>query len=354
LAVQWWSVWYPGAEPGGGGYIAQRMLSAKDEKNAMGATLFFNAAHYALRPWPWIIVALASIVVFPNLESLQQAFPHIAPSSVRHDLAYPAMLTYLPAGLLGLVVASLIAAFMSTISTHLNWGSSYIVHDFYKRFVKPEAADKELVRVGRLSTVVLMTLAGLLALLLDNALQAFQILLQIGAGTGLLFILRWFWWRINPFSELTAMVVSFLVAVYFQFIHSLTGLPEINSHWQLVAGVVITTLAWVLVTLITKPSDSATLRRFYALVHPGGPGWAKIVAAAKSDGEVFSDAEKDWDVPTSILCMVLGCFTVYGTLFSTGFWIYGNRGPAIVLTVISILAAVTLMFYWRRLQINVN
>lgn len=352
LAVQWWSVWYPGAEPGGGGYVAQRMLSAKDEKNAMGATLFFNAAHYALRPWPWIIVALASIVVFPNLESLQQAFPHIAPSSVRHDLAYPAMLTYLPAGLLGLVVASLIAAFMSTISTHLNWGSSYIVNDFYKRFVKPDAADKELVRVGRLSTVVLMTLAGLLALVLNNALQAFQILLQIGAGTGLLFILRWFWWRINPFSELTAMVVSFLIAVYFQFIHSLTGLPEINSHWQLVAGVVVTTLAWVFVTLITKPSETATLRRFYALVHPGGPGWAKIVATAKSDGEVFPDAEKDWDVPTSILCMVLGCFTVYGTLFATGFWIYGNRGPAIVLTVISILAAVTLMFYWRRLQIN--
>jgi Na+/proline symporter len=352
LAVQWWSVWYPGAEPGGGGYVAQRMLSAKDEKHAMGATLFFNAAHYALRPWPWIIVALASIVVFPNLESLQQAFPHIAPGSVRHDLAYPAMLTYLPAGLLGLVVASLIAAFMSTISTHLNWGSSYIVNDFYKRFVKPEAADKELVRVGRLSTVVLMTLAGLLALLLENALQAFQILLQIGAGTGLLFILRWFWWRINPFSELTAMVVSFLVAVYFQLIHAHTGLPALNAHWQLVMGVGITTFAWVLVTLVTKPSETATLRRFYALVHPGGPGWAKIVAEAKSDGDVFPDAEKDWDVPTSILCMVLGCFTVYGSLFATGFWIYGNRIPAMVLTAISILAAVTLMFYWRRLQIN--
>ena len=354
LAVQWWSVWYPGAEPGGGGYIAQRMLSAKDESHAMGATLFFNAAHYALRPWPWIIVALASLVVFPNLESLRQAFPNIAPGSVRHDLAYPAMLTYLPAGLLGLVVASLIAAFMSTISTHLNWGSSYVVNDFYKRFVKPAASDRELVLIGRLSTVVLMVLAGLLALLLDNALQAFQILLQIGAGTGLLFILRWFWWRINPFSELTAMVVSFLVAVYFQFIHSRSGLPELSSHWQLVCGVVITTVAWVLVTLMTKPSETKTLRRFYALVHPGGPGWAKIVTAATADGVVFPDAEKGWDVPTGILCMVLGCFTVYGALFATGFWIYGNHGPALILTIVSILTALMLMFYWRRLQVNLK
>ena len=229
LAVQWWSVWYPGAEPGGGGYIAQRMLSAKSEKHAVGATFLFTAAHYALRPWPWIIVALCSLAVFPNLEALQAAFPHVDPSVLKHDLAYPAMLTYLPAGLLGLVVASLIAAFMSTISTHLNWGSSYVVNDFYKRFVNRGASDKEQVRVGRISTVVLMILTGFLALVLSNALQAFNILLQIGAGTGLLFILRWFWWRINPYSELTAMGVSFFVAVYWQIVHPWTGLPAVSS-----------------------------------------------------------------------------------------------------------------------------
>ena len=203
LAVQWWSVWYPGSEPGGGGYIAQRMLSAKSEKDAMAATLFFNAAHYALRPWPWIVVALCSLIVFPDLESLRSAFPHIDADLIQNDLGYPAMLTFLPHGFLGLVVASLIAAFMSTISTHLNWGASYIVNDFYKRFINSEADEKRLVFVGRVSTVVLMAATCVLALLLSNALQAFQILLQIGAGTGLLFIMRWFWWRINPFSEIT-------------------------------------------------------------------------------------------------------------------------------------------------------
>ncbi|MGB2823026.1 MAG: sodium:solute symporter family protein, partial [Phycisphaerae bacterium] len=213
LTVQWWSVWYPGSEPGGGGYIAQRMLAAKDEKHAVGATLLFNAAHYALRPWPWIIVALCSMIVYPQLSDLQKAFPHINASVVKHDLAYPAMLTHLPHGLLGLVLASLIAAYMSTISTHLNWGSSYVVNDFYKRFIQPEADEKRLVLVGRISTVTMMVLAGTLALWLEDAMQAFKILLQIGAGTGLLFLLRWFWWRINAFSELTAMIVSFLVAV---------------------------------------------------------------------------------------------------------------------------------------------
>jgi len=211
LAVQWWSVWYPGAEPGGGGYIAQRMLAAKNERHAVGATLFFNVAHYALRPWPWIIVALASIVVFPDLGALHQAFPHVADNIVRNDLAYSAMLTFLPAGLLGLVIASLIAAVMSTISTHLNWGASYVVNDFYKRFVVKNPSEKQLVFMGRISIIVLMIFAAFLALFLQNALQAFNILLQIGAGTGLLFLLRWFWWRINAASELAAMVISFLV-----------------------------------------------------------------------------------------------------------------------------------------------
>ena len=232
IAVQWWSVWYPGAEPGGGGYIAQRMLSAKNEKHAIWATLLFNVAHYALRPWPWILIALASLIIFPDLNAIQAAFPAIDPNIIRDDLAYPAMMTLLPAGAIGLIVASLIAAFMSTISSHLNWGSSYVVHDFYHRFINPNASEKRLVAVGRLSTVLLMVFSALFALILSNALQAFQILLQIGAGTGLLFILRWFWYRINAYSELTAMVVSFVLAIYFQVIHPALGFTPIANDLQ--------------------------------------------------------------------------------------------------------------------------
>jgi SSS family solute:Na+ symporter len=350
LAVQWWSVWYPGSEPGGGGYVAQRMLSAKTEKDAIWATLLFNVAHYALRPWPWIIVALCSLVVFPDLASLRTAFPHISSDVVRHDLAYPAMLTYLPRGLLGLVVASLVAAFMSTISSHLNWGSSYIVNDFYKRFVNPQAGEREQVRVGRLSTVVLMLLAAVIALLLSNALQAFNILLQIGAGTGLLFILRWFWWRINPYSELTAMGVSFMVACYFQFGHPLTGLPELASHVQLCLGVAVTTVSWIGVTLCTRPSDDKTLRSFYRLVRPGGPGWKKVVEKAQSEQDPIDEKATPWDIPNGILCMVFGCFAVYSTLFASGYWIYGNHLPAAVLTFIALVSIGLLSRFWSRMK----
>ncbi len=352
LAVQWWSVWYPGAEPGGGGYIVQRMLSARNEKNAIGATLLFNIAHYALRPWPWIIVALASIVVFPDLESLRMAFPHLDPGVVRHDLAYPAMLTFLPAGLLGLVVASLIAAFMSTISTHLNWGSSYIVNDFYKRFIDPGAEEKKLVLVGRFCTVMLMVLAGFVALLLSNALQAFNILLQIGAGTGLLFILRWFWWRINPFSEITAMVVSFLVACYFQFVHSSTGLPDLPTHVMLTISVFITTVSWITVTLLTKPTDEAILRSFCQLVRPGGPGWRKVTELLRTEDDPEEGTERRWDVPSGILCMVTGCFAIYSSLFATGFWIYGNYMPAVTLTAVAALSTFLLIKFWSRLRVS--
>ncbi len=351
LAVQWWSVWYPGAEPGGGGYIAQRMLSAKNEKHAISATLIFNATHYALRPWPWILVALASLIVFPNLESLQAAFPHISAHVIRHDLAYPAMLTFLPVGMLGLVVASLIAAFMSTIATHLNWGASYVVNDFYKRFIQQEATERRLVLVGRITTFVLMFLACLVALVLSNALQAFHILLQIGAGTGLLFILRWFWWRINPFSEITAMVVSFLIAVYFQFIHSSTGLPAFTTGAQLVTGVAITTFSWISVTLLTEPSDTKTLRSFYRLVQPGGPGWKKVVDLARLDNEILEPEGQGWDVPTGILCMVIGCFAIYSALFATGNWIYGKKGMAAVLTCLFLISLFILTKAWKKMRV---
>ncbi|MEO0470695.1 MAG: sodium:solute symporter family protein [Bacteroidota bacterium] len=439
LAVQWWSVWYPGAEPGGGGYIAQRMLSAKSETHAIGATLLFNASHYALRPWPWILIALASVVLFPmkispdtndtisisadakaflienvraqhfslleqgiaeaaareknadrsgdyqrlaqlvdqhqnhpEIQSLAYLFfeknhkegkieqwtnpldeeklvhlhlanPQVGIDKIGQDIAYPTMLRRLPVGLIGLVLASLIAAVMSTISTHLNWGSSYVVNDFYQRFVKPNAKDKELVAVGRISTVVLMLFSALLALFLSNALQAFNILLQIGAGTGLIFILRWFWWRINAWSEISAMVVSFGIALFFEF----SGVA-LAGHWKLVIGVAITTIAWVLVTLITQPTDDQTLRSFYRRIKPAGNGWDAVLEKARSEGE---DIEKsNGRLSLEILAMVVGSFTIYGALFATGFWIYGNQIPAIVLTIVAVVGAVMLFRIWNRIK----
>ncbi|MCK4835957.1 MAG: Na+:solute symporter [Candidatus Aminicenantes bacterium] len=351
LAVQWWSVWYPGAEPGGGGYIAQRMLAAKNEKHAMGATFLFNIAHYALRPWPWIIVALASLVVFPDLASLKTAFPDISEGIVRHDLAYPAMLTFLPAGLLGLVIASLIAAFMSTISTHLNWGASYIVNDFYRRFIEKNPPERQLVKVGRISIVGLMVLAALLALLLSNALQAFHILLQIGAGTGLLFLLRWFWWRINAASELAAMIISFLVALYFEFVHASTGLPELNEWQRLIIGVLITTVGWVLVTLLTRPTDKKTLLRFYRTVHPGGPGWRKILREASQSGEDMDEFLREkWDVPSGILGAFLGIVAVYSILFSIGFWLYSNTLAATISSIVAAVSSFSLIRIWKKIK----
>ena len=351
LAVQWWSVWYPGAEPGGGGYIAQRMLAARSETDATGATLLFNVAHYAVRPWPWILVALASIIVFPTVDSIREAFPHVSPGILGHDLAYPAMLTFLPAGLLGFVVASLAAAYMSTISTHLNWGASYIVNDFWGRFINRNAADRELVRVGRVTTVLLMVLAAIVALWLQNALQAFGILLQIGAGTGLLFILRWFWWRINAISELTAMIVSFIVAVYLEVIHpAMYPGAALSGSLKLVIGVAITTAAWVGVTLLTKPADESTLRSFYALTRPGGPGWRSVLERAAAEGQPVVGTGEGWVVPQGILAMVAGCFAVYSALFAIGYWIYGYYAAASLLTVIAIAGAVYLARAWGRVS----
>ncbi|MGB6368118.1 MAG: sodium:solute symporter family protein [Thermoanaerobaculia bacterium] len=347
LAVQWWAAWYPGAEPGGGGYVAQRMLAAKDESHATGATLLFNVAHYALRPWPWILVALCSLVVFPDLESLREAFPHVDPSLVRHDLAYPAMLTFLPAGLMGLVVGSLAAAYMSTISTHLNWGSSYVTHDVYRRFLKPQAVERELVLVGRISTVVLMAAAAGLALLLENALQAFQILLQIGAGTGLLFILRWFWWRINAWSEITAMVVSFAVALVFFFQHRVQAAENqvggLESWQELLIGVALTTVCWLVACRLTTPTDEHTLRAFYRLTRPGGPGWRAVVERSARDGETLDDGKTPWSVPGGLVCMLAGCLGVYAALFATGYWLYGEYPRALILVAVAVGAGLFLI-----------
>ncbi|MDC1490189.1 Na+:solute symporter, partial [Flavobacteriaceae bacterium] len=357
LAVQWWSSWYPGAEPGGGGYIAQRMLAAKDENHAIGATFFFNIMHYALRPWPWILVALASLVVFPDLASLQTAFPNITADKLGHDLAYPAMLTKLPTGLLGLVLASLISAYMSTISTQLNWGSSYIVYDFYKTQINPEASQKRLVAVGRISTVVLMVLSTLLALLLQNAMQLFNLLLVFGAGTGLIFILRWFWWRINAWSEITAMVASGVISLLITIPSIKAGLfgeVGIFPAWAEFPFVVfVTTSLWLLVTFITPSEDQSVLRSFYKKTQPGGPGWKKVIDAAKNDSVELIDSDEGWSVPSGILAMLLGCLMIYSTMFATGYYIYGDYQLAFPLTGLVIVSAFFLVKIWKKVKATV-
>ncbi len=348
IAVQWWSVWYPGAEPGGGGYIAQRMLAAKSEGHAQGATLFFNVAHYALRPWPWILVALSSLLVFPNLQSLHAAFPGVAERVVQNDLAYPAMLTFLPAGLLGMVIASLLAAYMSTISTHLNWGSSYLVFDLYQRFLRPDASQKHLVWVGRTCTLALMACACLLSLALSHALQAFQILLQIGAGTGLIFLLRWFWWRVNAASEIVAMSVSFAMALYFQLLHDRLFHFPLTDWQKLTASVAVTTVAWLLTALLTKPTEEATLRHFYRATRPGGRGWETVRRRAAADGDPLPAGLAR--LPAGIAAMALGCMAVYAALFSTGLYIYGRTAPALGLAAVAIAAALGIRALWPHLS----
>lgn len=348
IAVQWWSVWYPGAEPGGGGYIAQRMLAAKDESNAVGATLLFNVAHYALRPWPWILIGLCSLVVFPELSDIQKAFPHISESKLGHDLGYPAMLTYLPHGLLGVVIASLLAAFMSTLSTQLNWGSSYLVNDVYKRFVDDSASEEKLVLIGRICTIGLMILAALFALLLTDALQGFNILLQIGAGTGLIFILRWFWWRINAWSEIAAMLISFLIALFLEFVYPSLGLPELAGHWQLILGVVLTTIGWLIVTFMTSPTDDDTLLSFYKLVKPDKSGWKPVIDKGINAGSLVEADITYGKLPVQILSMLVGCLAVYAALFATGYFIYGQLSSALIAVVVSVLSAVFLMSQWKK------
>jgi Na+/proline symporter len=485
LLFGWWSVYYPGAEPGGGGYLVQRMLAAKDEQHALGATLFFNIAHYALRPWPWIIVALCSMIVFPlstNSEvaatiSAKQAIVEIAkkaetsPTKVwdyvdelakekgfnkeakvnvevitlkslinlemddakalvsglkvfhpltqteknkfievllkennnaknnkesldlvtraktqlnfvnkgvfflraafdkdrvpddklGHDLGYSAMLNFLPHGWLGLILTSLVAAYMSTISTHLNWGSSYVVNDFYLRFIKPEASPRELVWVGRISTVVLMIITAIFALQLQNAMQLFKILLSVGAGTGLLLILRWFWWRINALSEITALIVSFFASVILQVLipkyapelsESFNNIiPNVNSgDFTFLLIVLITTISWVSVTLFTKPTDNEKLYKFCEKINPAGPGWNAVYNSAEKDGvKIVSKHEKE-NIPFSLLCMILGVLLVYGFLFATGYWIYDNTVPAIISSVVSLISGVLLVILWKKIS----
>jgi len=333
LAVQWWASYYPGAEPGGGGYIAQRMFSAKDESNAVAATFLFNVAHYALRPWPWILIALSSLIVFPELADIQRAFPNLSADKLGHDVAYPAMLTLLPSGLLGLVAASLIAAFMSTMSTQLNLGASYLVNDFYHRFINKNASEKQLVQIGRLFTVLSIILGGGLGLMLTSAGQAFTLLLMIGAGTGLIYILRWFWWRINAYTEIVAMVSSIIIAGYFNF-----GESSLEGWQKIVIGAFLTTIVWVVATYFTPPDDEVTLRNFVKKVNPGGPGWVKY-----SDGI----SGKPWPVPKGILSMVLGCVAVYGFLLGVGQLIYGQTSSGLLICGLGAASSYGLLKLWK-------
>jgi len=338
LTVQWWSVWYPGSEPGGGSYVAQRMLAARSERDALGGTLLFNVAHYALRPWPWILVALASMLVFPTLEDIARALPQVDRGLIGHDLAYPAMLTFLPHGVLGVMVAGLLAAYISTISTHLNWGTSYLVHDLYRRFLRPGAEERHYVALGRLVTGALMVVAAGFTYVLDTASASFQLLLSIGAGTGLLYLLRWFWWRINAWSEIAAMASSFAIAAAL-FAWSRAG-HAVPAHLALIGSVAVTTVVWVAVTLLTRPSDAAQLRAFYERVRPAGPGWAAVRAASGLPPSGDS-------LPQALLGWVLGCAFVYAALFGAGSLLYGRAGLGAMWTLVFVVSGAGL---WRVLS----
>jgi Na+/proline symporter len=334
VAVQWWAVWYPGAEPGGGSYVAQRMLASRSERDALGAVLFFNVAHYVLRPWPWILVALASIVVYPELSDIQRALPHVDPGLIGHDIAYPAMLKFLPAGFIGLMVGGLIAANSSTILTHLNWGASYLVHDFYRRFVRPDAGESHYVLAGRVVTVLLFVAASGTVYLLDTAKDAFDIILQVGAGTGLLYLVRWFWWRVNAWCEIVAMISSFLTSVV------LLGLVRngaaISTHAALLITVAVTTVCWLMAAYLAPQTDREVLTAFYRKVRPFGPGWARIRAEAGALEP--EDAATRENIPMALLGWVAGCTAIWSSLFAVGNFLYGRTGYAIALTLIFVVS----------------
>ncbi len=343
IAVQWWAVWYPGSEPGGGSYIAQRMLASKSEKDALSAVLFFNIAHYVFRPWPWILVALCSLIVYPELSDIQRAFPNLEPRLLGHDIAYPAMLTFLPSGFLGLMVGGLIAASSSTILTHLNWGASYLVHDFYRRFVKQDADERHYVRAGRVATIGLFAGAAVSVYLLDTAKDIFDVILQVGAGTGLLYLVRWFWWRVNAWCEIVAMASSFAVSIGFLVLRT-QGIV-FSTHVALVVTVAITTMCWVATAYLGPDTDRDVLIRFWRLVRPAGPGWARIRALAGDVEPAPSDRD---NVPLALLGWVAGCTAIWSALFAEGNYLYGRMPQAVLLTLVFVVSSLALMVVVKR------
>jgi solute:Na+ symporter, SSS family len=345
IAIGWWANWYPGAEPGGGSYIAQRMLASKSEKDSLGGTLFFNLAHYVLRPWPWIITALCSIIIFPELKDIQAAFPAADPRLLGHDSAFPAMLKFLPPGFVGLMVGGLIAANSSTILTHLNWGSSYLVHDFYRRFISPDKHEKHYVAVGRSCTVVLYVLAALLSRVLESAQEAFEVLISIGAGTGLLYLLRWFWWRINAWCEVVAMVSSFTISVVF-FVMKKSGYALPFAHTVLYS-VAFTTITWLIAAYVSPATSRERLIAFYTKVHPSGPGWARVrreAGVSVAEAALYSD-----DMGKATLGWVSGCITIWSSLFAIGNFLYGRTQAALILTAVFIVSGSVLLYVTNTL-----
>jgi SSS family solute:Na+ symporter len=345
IAVQWWSVWYPGAEPGGGSYIAQRMLASKSEKDALGAVLFFNIAHYVLRPWPWILVGLCSIIVYPQLSDIQVAFPNLDPKLLGHDIAYPAMLKFLPVGFIGLMVGGLIAANSSTILTHLNWGASYLVHDFYRRFLRKDSDEKHYVKAGRIATIGLFVCSSSLVFVLDTAKDAFDIILQVGAGTGLLYLVRWFWWRVNAWCEVVAMVSSFMVSIILLILSK--NDIHLSTHIALMITIAFTTVCWVVTAFVSPQTDRTKLIEFYKKVRPFGPGWKRIREEEGIPvGEVRSAQE---NIPLALLGWVAGCMAIWSSLFTIGNFLYGRMNYAIMLLAVFLISAGFLVYVVNRL-----
>jgi solute:Na+ symporter, SSS family len=346
IAVQWWATWYPGAEPGGGSYIAQRMLASKSEKDALGGTLFFNVAHYVLRPWPWILTALASLIVYPQLSDIQKAFPHLDPTLIGHDIAFPAMLRFLPAGWVGLMLGGLIAANSSTILTHLNWGASYMVHDFYRRFIKQGASEKHYVMAGRLATIILFVCSSAMVFALDTASGSFNVILQIGAGTGLLYLVRWFWWRVTAWCEIVAMVSSFGMSILFLILTKANAAPSTAA--QLLITIGVTTICWLAAAYLGPQTDRKTLVEFYKKVRPYGPGWRVIQnQAGISNAQAEIDGSENFSL--SLLGWFTGCIMIWSALFTVGNFLYGRTGYALSLLVVFAITATMLIRVVRRL-----
>ena len=343
VTVSWWAVWYPGAEPGGGSYIAQRILASKSEKDSLGGTLFFNVAHYVLRPWPWILVGLASLIVYPTLEDIRKAFPNVNPVLIGHDIAFPAMLRFLPTGWVGLMVGGLIAANSSTILSHLNWGASYLVHDFYRRFLRPKETEHHYVQAGRIATLLLFVLSSSLVFVLQTAQESFNLILQIGAGTGLIYLLRWFWWRVTAWCEIVAMLASFGVSVAFLFIRR-SGVV-LGSDRELVLSVVFVTICWLIMAYVGPQTDRETLIAFYRKTHPTGPGWKRVAEWAGTEVQI---AEAD-NIPLAIVGWVSGVSLIWSSLFTVGNFLYGRTGYGWGLTALALASAAVLILVIKRL-----
>jgi len=321
LSVQWWAAWYPGAEPGGGGYIAQRIFSAKTERDGVLATLFFQVAHYAIRPWPWIITGLATVILYPNLENKEHGYVH-------------AFMDYLPTPWRGLMLAGFAAAYMSTIATQLNWGASYLINDFYKRFVKPGRSEKHYVNAARLATVFLFAASLLVTWQIETIESAWKFLLAIGAGSGLVLILRWYWWRINAWSELSAMITSFIVSLLaFAYVRPRFAAEDPNGDaWVMLVTVAVSTVVWVAVTFATKPESDATLDAFYRRVRPGGPGWVTVSNRLGFGREKIPGGALAWSN------WLAGVIAVYASLFGIGKLVFLEFGPGLSLLVVAGLA----------------